>query len=321
MPILIRFLAAALLALAVHGAAAQGNSSKTLRLIVPFGPGGSMDLIARAFSAELGAELGVPAIVENRPGAGATIGTESAARSAPDGYTLYMGGSVALTITPALFKTVPYDPAKDFTPVALLSRFYLILSVHPSLPVKDVKGLIALARSRPNQLVLASGGTGTTSHLTGAMLGSMADIKLLHVPYKGGGESLVAIMSGEAQLAFTPVSLGMAQGKAGKLRSLGVSSTKRVATLPEVPAIAETIPGFEWSGWQVLMVPAGTPRPVLDRLQAAARKAVASPDFKGYLAKEGSEPFDSDPAAFPKFLAVEMAKNAKLVKIAGARVD
>jgi tripartite-type tricarboxylate transporter receptor subunit TctC len=277
--------------------------------------------MTRVLAQKMAEDIGQQVVIENRPGAGATIGTEAAARSAPDGYTLYMGGSVALTITPALFKTVPYDPAKDFSPVALISRFYLILSVHPSLPAKDVKGLVALARSRPNELVLASGGTGTTSHLTGAMLGSMANIKLLHVPYKGGGDSLVAIMSGEAQLAFTPVSLGMAQGKAGKLRSLGVSSPKRLASLPEVPAIAETLPGFEWSGWQVLMVPAGTPRPVLDRLQAAVRKAVASPDFKSYLAKEGSEAFDADPAGFPKFLAAEMAKNAKLVKIAGARVD
>jgi tripartite-type tricarboxylate transporter receptor subunit TctC len=302
-------------------AAAQSYPAKPVRLILPLAAGTGTDRMTRVLAQKMSEDLGQQVVVENRPGAGATIGTEAAARSAPDGYTLYMGGSVALTITPALFKTVPYDPAKDFSAVALLSRSYLILSVHPSLPAKDVKGLIALARSRPNELVLASGGTGTTSQLTGAMLGSMANIKLLHVPYKGGGDSLVAIMSGEAQLAFTPVSLGMVQGKAGKLRSLGVSSLKRVASLPQVPAIAETIPGFEWSGWQVLMAPAATPKPVLDRLYAATRKATGSAEFRDYLAREGSEPFDTPPSAFPKFLAAEMEKNAKLVKIAGARVD
>ena len=258
--------------------------------------------------------------MENRPGAGATIGTEAAAKALPDGHTLFMGGSVALTISPALYRKVAYDAARDFAPVALISRFHLVLATHPSLPVRNVKELIALARSRPGDLVMASGGSGTTSHLTGALFESMAKVKLLHVPYKSG-ESTIAILRGEAQLSFTPVSLAQQGIRSGKLRVLGVTSAERIAPLPDVPAIAETLPGFQWSGWQVLMVPAATPADVVKRLQTATQEVVRMPEFRGHLDREGSELFQAAPGEFPQFLREEIAKNAKLVRLSGARVD
>ena len=303
------------------GAIAQPYPARPVRLIVPLAPGTGTDQVSRALAQKMSEVLGQQVFVENRGGAGATIGTEIAARSAPNGYTLYMGGSVALTISPALYKKVAYDPAKDFAPVAMISRFYLVLSGHPSLPVKNMKELIALARKRPGEMIIGSGGSGTTSHLTAALLANMAKIELLHVPYKGGGTSLISIMSGESQLAFTPVSLAQQQVKHGKLRLLGVTSAKRIAPLPAVPAIAETVPGYEWSGWQVLMVPAGTPPEVMKPLQAAAQAAVTSPEFRGHLEREGSEPFQTPVERFPVFLREEIAKNARLVQISKARVD
>jgi tripartite-type tricarboxylate transporter receptor subunit TctC len=300
---------------------AQPFPSKPIRLIVPLAPGTGTDQVSRALAQKLTETLGQQVYVENRGGAGATIGTEVAARSAPNGYTLYMGGSVALTISPALYRKVPYDAVKDFTPISLISRFYLVLSGHPSLPVRNIKELIALARKRPGEMIIGSGGSGTTSHLTAALLINMAGVNLLHVPYKGGGNSLIAIMSGESQLAFTPVVLAQQQVKSGKLRLLGVTSAKRIAPLPEVPAITETVPGYEWSGWQVLMVPAGTPADVVKQLQAAAQSALGSPEFRGHLEREGSEPFQVPVSEFPQFLRGEVAKNAKLVQISGARVD
>jgi tripartite-type tricarboxylate transporter receptor subunit TctC len=310
-----------LAALTAGAATAQPFPAKPIRLIVPLAPGTGTDQVSRALAQKMSEQLGQQVFVENRAGAGATIGTEVAARSAPNGYTLYMGGSVALTISPALYKKVPYDPAKDFTPVALISRFYLVLSGHPSLPVRNMKELIALARKRPGEMVIGSGGSGTTSHLTAALLTNMAKIDLLHVPYKGGGTSLIAIMSGEAQLAFTPVVLAQQQVKHGKLRLLGVTSAQRIAPLPDVPAIAETVKGYEWSGWQVLMVPAGTPAEVVKQLHAAAQTALGSAEFKGHLEREGSEPFQTPVEQFLPFLRAEMAKNARLVEISRAQVD
>lgn len=289
-------------------------------MILPLAVGTGTDQMTRVLAQRMSEELGQQVVVENRPGAGATIGTEIAARAAPDGYTLYMGGSVALTISPALYRKVAYDPLSSFAAVALISRFYLVLSVHPSLPVRTTKDLIALARARPGELIIGSGGSGTTSHLTGALFQSMTRTKLLHVPYKGGA-ALFAIMTGEAQLAFTPVALARQNVEGGKLRLLGVSSPRRIASLPELPAIAETVPGFEWSGWQVLMVPAGTSSAISKRLQATVQKALTSQEFLSYLAREGSEPFDQPPEQFPQFLNAEIAKNAQLVKISGARVD
>jgi len=302
-------------------AIAQPYPARPVRLIVPLAPGTGTDQVSRALAQKMSEILGQQVFVENRGGAGATIGTEVAARSAPNGYTLFMGGSVALTISPALYKKVPYDPVKDFTPVSLISRFYLVLSGHPSLPVRNVKELIVLARKRPGEMIIGSGGSGTTSHLTAALLSNMAKIELLHVPYKGGGTSLISIMSGESQLAFTPVSLAQQQVKSGRLRLLGVSSLRRIAPLPDVAAIAETVPGYEWSGWQVLMAPSGTPQEALKPLQAAVQGALASPEFRSHLEREGSEPFQIPVEQFPQFLREEIARNAKLVQISGARVD
>jgi len=316
-----RILLVALACALPAAAPAQPFPAKPLRLIVPLAAGTGTDQVTRALAQLMAEPLGQQVVVENRPGAGAAIGTEFVARSAPNGYTLLMGGSVSLTITPALYRKVPYDPLRDFTAIAMVSRFFLVLTAHPSLPVKNVAGLIALAKARPGELIVASGGSGTTSHLTGALFTSLTGVNLLHVPYKGGGSSQVAVMSGEAQLSFTPVAVGQQFAKTGKLRLLGVSSTGRIAPLPQVPAIAESVPGFEWSGWQVVMVPAGTPPEIVKRLHGAVQAAATSSEFRTHLEREGSEPFQTAPGEFPQFLKAEMAKNAKLVQISGAKVD
>jgi tripartite-type tricarboxylate transporter receptor subunit TctC len=312
---------AALMCLAPQYAAAQ-YPEKSLRFIVPLAPGTGTDGMARFFSQKLADNLGQPVVVENRPGAGATIGTGAAARAAPDGYTLYMGGSVALTISPALYgRKLQYDGLKDFTPVSLISRFYLTLVTHPSMPVHGVKDLIKLAQSRPGELVLAAGGVGSTSHLTGALFQTMAKVDMSTVQYKGGGASMLAIMTGESQIAFTPVSVGSRHARGGKLRLVAVSSPERIPSHPKLEAIAETLPGFEWSGWQVVMVPAGTPEAIVERLHDGVRAVVTSAEFGAFLDKEGSELFELDRRKFPEFLRAEMEKNARLVKLAGARPE
>ena len=270
-------LCAAVCACVLH-AAAQPYPARPLRLIVPLAAGTGTDLMTRALAQKLAEQLGQQVVVDNRPGAGATIGTEAAARAAPDGYTVLMGGSVSLTISPALYKNVAYDPLRDFAPVALISRFFNLLVVHPSLPAKSVAELIALARARPGQLQMTSAGSGTTSHLAGELLKSMAKIDLLHVPYRSGSGPLVAVVSGEGHLTLVPVSLGLPFGSSGRLRMLGVTSSRRIAPLPAVPAIAETLPGYEWAGWQGLLLPAATPPEVVNRLREAALKAINTPN-------------------------------------------
>jgi tripartite-type tricarboxylate transporter receptor subunit TctC len=302
-------------------AAAQPYPARPLRLIVPLGAGTGTDLMSRALAQKLAEQLGQQVVVDNRPGAGATIGSEVVARAAPDGYTVLMGGSVSLTISPALYRKVAYDPVRDFAPVALISRFFNLLVVHPSLPVKSVSDLIALARARPGQLLMTSAGSGSTSHLAGELLKSMAKIDLLHVPYRSGSAPLVAVVSGEGHLTLVPVSLGVPFGKSGRLRMLGMTSPQRIAPLPQVPAIAESVPGYEWAGWQGLLVPAATPPELVKRLRDAVLNALNNAEFRDYIAAEGSELFDATPAQFTEYIRAEMTKNANLVRISGARAE
>jgi tripartite-type tricarboxylate transporter receptor subunit TctC len=301
--------------------AAQQYPAKPLRLIVPWTAGSGTDLMSRMIAQKLGETLGQQVVVDNRGGAGATIGTEAAARAAPDGYTLYIGGSVSMAISPVLYRKVAYDPVKDFAPVSLVSRFYNVLSVHPSVPVKSVKELIALARARPGQLVMASAGAGSTSHLAGELFKHMAKVDMLHVPYKGGGQMVIAVISGEGHVMFSPVSTATPHGKTGKLRLLGVSSPARIAPLPDLPTISETVPGYEFGGWQGLLVPAGTAQDIINRLHAAVLKSINTPEFKDYVASEGSELVGSTPGQFAQFIRSEVVKHASLVKASGARPE
>jgi len=303
------------------GAAAQSYPSKPVRLIVPWAAASGTDLMSRMIAQKLGENLGVQVVVDNRGGAGATIGTEVAAKSAPDGYTLYVGGSVSLAISPVIYPKVTYDSVRDFAPVSLITRFYNALSVHPSVPAKSVRELIAIAKARPGALVVPSAGAGSTSHLAAELFQSMTGTKVLHVPYKGGGQMVVAVISGEGQVMFSPVSTAVPHGKTGKLRLLGVSSTARIASLPEVPTIAETIKGYDYGGWQGLLVPAGTPADIVNRLHTGVLKVIATPEFRDYAAGEGSDIVGSTPDWFTQFLKSEVSKNAALVKAAGIKPE
>jgi tripartite-type tricarboxylate transporter receptor subunit TctC len=311
-------LAASLVALA---ASAQTYPSKPLRLIVPWSAGSGTDLMARSFAHKLTESVGQQVIVDNRGGAGALIGSEVAAKSPPDGYTLYIGGSVSMAISPALYSKVAYDPVKDFAPVSLVSQFFNALSVHPSVPAKNVKEFIALARSRPGELLMGSAGNGSTSHLAGELFKKMAKVNLTHVPYKSGGQLVTGVISGECHLSFSPVSTALAHMKTGKLRTLGVTSAKRLPSLPAVPAVAETVPGYEFGGWQAVFVPAGTSQDVVRRLNAAIVKAINTPEFKDYLAKEGSELVGSTPEQLAAFVRTEVAKNAELIRSAAIKPE
>ena len=303
------------------GAAAQNYPSKPVRLVVPWAAASGTDLMSRMIAQKLGENLGVQVVVDNRGGAGATIGTEVAAKSAPDGYTLYIGGSVSLAISPVIYPKVGYDAVRDFAPVSLITRFYNALSVHPSVPAKSVRELIAIAKARPGALVVPSAGAGSTSHLAAELFQSMTGTKMLHVPYKGGGQMVIAVISGEGQVMFSPVSTAVPHGKTGKLRLLGVSSAARIASLPEVPTIAEAIKGYEYGGWQGLLAPAGTPADIVNRLHAGVLKVIATPEFKDYAAGEGSDIVGSTPDWFAQFLKSEVTKNAALVKAAAIKPE
>ena len=304
-----------------QGAWAQAYPAKPIRFIVPWGAGSGTDLMARAFAQELTKAVGQQVVVDNRGGAGATIGTEIAARSPADGYFIYVGGSVSMVISPVLYSKVGYDPVRDFAPVSLVSRFYNVAGVHPSVPAKSIKELIALARSRPGDLLMGSAGSGSTSHLAGELFQSMTRVKMTHVPYKGGGQLVIAVLSGEAHLSFSPVSTAINHAKAGKLRLLGVSSPRRLASLPELPTIAETVPGYEFGGWQGILVPAGAPQDIVRRLHGAIQKAINTQEFRGYLAKEGSVLVGSTPEEFAAFIRAEVTKLTPLIRASGAKAE
>jgi tripartite-type tricarboxylate transporter receptor subunit TctC len=300
---------------------AQVYPAKPVKLIVPWAAASGTDLMSRMIAQKLAENLGQQVVVDNRGGAGATIGTDIAAKSAPDGYTLYIGGSVSMAISPVIYPKVGYDPVRDFATVSLITRFYNALSVHPSVPAKSVRELIAVAKARPGDLVVPSAGAGSTSHLAAELFQRMTGTKMLHVPYKGGGHMVIAVMSGEGQVMFSPVSTAVPHAKTGKLRLLGVSSAARIAALPEVPTIGETVKGYEYGGWQGLLVPAGTAADIVARLHAGVLKVIATPEFKDYASGEGSDIIGSTPDWFAQFLRAEVSKNATLVKAAGVKLD
>ena len=246
---------------------------------------------------------------------------EAAARSPADGYTLYIGGSVSMAISPVLYPKVGYDPLRDFMPVSLVSQFFNALSVHPSLPVKNVKEFIALGRARPGELLMGSAGNGSTSHLAGELFMQMTKVKMTHVPYKSGGQLVVGVVSGESQLSFSPVSTALTHMKTGKLRTLAVTRPKRLPSLPAIPTVAETVPGYEFGGWQAVFVPAGTSPDVVRRLNAAILKAINTPEFRDYLQKEGSELVGSSPEELATFVRAEVDKNTKLIRSAGIKPE
>jgi tripartite-type tricarboxylate transporter receptor subunit TctC len=305
----------------VSDAGAQSYPTKPVRVIVPWSAGSGTDLMSRSLAAKMTDALGQQVIVDNRGGAGAIIGSEVAAKSPADGYTLYIGGSVSMAVSPVLYTKVTYDPVRDFAPVSLVSQFFNALSVHPSVPVKNVKELIVLGRSESGALLMGSAGNGSTSHLAGELFKKMTNVRMTHVPYKSGGQLVIGVVSGESHLSFSPVSTALTHMKTGKLRTLGVTSLKRLPSLPDLPTVAETVPGYEFGGWQAVFVPAGSSPEVVRRLNAAILKAIHTAEFRDYLAREGSELVGSTPEQLATFLRAEVTKNADLIRSAGIRAE
>jgi len=295
--------------------------SRPIRLIVPYPPGGSTDPTGRAFAAWLTDALGQQVVVDNRPGAGSTIGHGLAAKATPDGYTLLLGTSGGLAVAPALGTKVPYDPVKDFTPIGLGVYTPFLLVVYPGLPATNLKELIALSKSQPNGVVFASVGVGTPNHLGGELLKVMAGFQFVHVPYKGGGPAVVDVIAGRAQALFGGIPYTGPQVKAGKLRAVAIGHPKRMSGWPDVPAIAETLPGFSNTTWFGLVGPAGTPKAVVDRINAEMKRAVANPGFARQLEALGLEPASSTPAEFRDMIASELKRWTQVIKEAGITVE
>jgi tripartite-type tricarboxylate transporter receptor subunit TctC len=318
---LIALLGMGVQAAAVTQAIAQTYPVRPIRMIVPLGPGGGTDVTSRLVSQKLSEQLGVPIVVENRPGAGTVIGTEAIVKAAPDGYTL-MTASPELSINPSLVRKLPYDTLKDLAAITQLTSGQYFISTHPSVPVRNVKDLVALARSHPGKLTYGSSGNGSANHLGGVMLQHMTGTKIIHVPYKSAAQSATALMSGEVDFMLSSTTAAINAIRAGRLRALAVTGPKRLALTPDVPTVSESaIPGFEITGWYMMLAPAGVSREILNRLQAETAKAVHSDAVKARLATLGTEPVGSTPDDCGRFLRAEIAKWAAVVRASGARRD
>lgn len=306
---------AALIALSAPPAVTAADyPQRPIRLLIPFAAGGGADVLARALSDKLAGALGTSVVVDNRPGAGGTLGTALVANAKPDGYTLLFT-SASYVFNPSLYRDLPFDPLKDFKPVTNFASTPHVLVVHPSLPVKSVKALLALARKRPGEIYFSSGGRGSSIHLASALFVYMAKINLVHVPYKGGGPAMLALISGEAQIMLPGVQPALPHVKSGLMRALGVSTQKRSPVLPDVPTIDEAgLPGYVKEPWFGLFAPAGVPESIIARLHQAAVKILKDPDIEKRLAAEGSVAVGNSPAEFDAFVRSEIAKWGKLIR-------
>ncbi|KGT81311.1 LacI family transcriptional regulator [Bradyrhizobium japonicum] len=315
------FLAACAAVLFSGAAPAQDYPSRPVKIIVPFPAGGSNDIIARIVAQKLTERNGQTFLVENRGGAGGNIGAETVASAEPDGYTLLLTAPPPLTINGALYKKLPFDPAKAFAPVALIASVPIVLVVNPSVQAKNVGELIALAKAKPGTLNFGSSGIGSTNHLAGELLKSMAGVDIVHVPYRGAAPAMNDLLAGQIPFMFDnmPAVLPQVQGKA--INAIAVAGAKRAEALPDVPTVADTIPGFEASSWFGLVAPAKTPAPALAKLSGELETILKMPDVKKRLAELGAEPGTVFGDAFGQFMTDETAKWGKLVKASGATVD
>ena len=300
---------------------AQPYPAKPIRLVVPYTPGAGTDTISRILAQKLGELLGQQIVIDNRPGAGGTIGTEIVAHAAPDGYTLLFAPT-SHAINPGIYPKLGFDTQKDFAPISVVASLPVVLAVEPSVQAKSVKELVALARSRPGQLTLASSGNGTVFHLTGELFKDAAGISFVHVPFKGGAPAVAALLGGQVNMTFeTSVTL-LPHIRSGKLRALGVASANRIALLPEVPTLAESgYPGILSENWYGMYAPAGTPREIIVRLYAELDRTIHHPEVREKLAAQGAEIREYTPEQTTAFLAAEMAKWARVVKASGAKID
>jgi tripartite-type tricarboxylate transporter receptor subunit TctC len=300
---------------------AQAYPAKTVRVVIPWPPGGSNDVVGRIVMQKLGETLGQQFVIDNRPGAAGSIGSDVVAKAPADGYTL-MVHSTTHVGNAHLYKKLPYDTLKDFAGVAMLVSQPGVLTVHPSLPAQSVKAFIALAKSRPGQILYSSSGNGSAPHLSMALFISMAGIDIVHVPYKGGAQQVTALVAGEAQASLATVSTVIEQIRAGKLRPLGVNSLQRVAVLPDTPPIAQAgVPGYEMSPWIGVFAPAGTPRAIVDRLHAEIGRILRMPDVTRNLSNQALEPSVASVDQFNATIKTDYEKYGKLIRLAGARVE
>lgn len=314
--------AAALAGITGTASAQSAYPNKPLRLIVPFAAGGPTDVLARVIGQKLGESLGQPVVVESRPGAGGNIASDHVAKASPDGYTLILGTVGTHAINASLYSKLPFDTARDFAPIALVASATIVMVVHPSVPAATVNEFVALAKSRPQPFSMASPGSGTPHHLAGELFKTVTAVDMVHIPYKGAAPALNDIMGGQASVGFVSLPAALPHVKAGKLRALGITATKRSVVAPDVPTIAESgAPGYEVENWYGVLAPAGTPREILNKLNDAIIKLLQAKDVKELLNNQGFEVLQSTPDQFAAFSKTELVKWAKLVKLSGAKAD
>lgn len=321
-PIYAAVAASTLLLVSVAQAASsspeQAYPSKSIRMIIPFPPGGGNDIVARVLAVRMGEQLGQSVVADNRGGAGSIIGTELAAKALPDGYTLLLGGSASMSINPSLRKRLPYDPIRDFTPVSLVGTAPHILVVHPTVMAKTTKDLIDLAKAWSGKLNLASTGIGTPVHLAGELFKSMTKVDMVQVHYKGGGPGYIGLLAGEVNVCFCGLASAKPFLRDGKLHAIAVTSAKRTVTMPEIPTIAESgLPGYEVVGWYSIVLPAGAPKPIVTRLHAEIFKALAADEVKKNFDVQGIDVVGSTPEVLLAYNRKEIEKWAKVIKFAG----
>ena len=303
-------------------AGAQEYPTKPIRLVITYPPGGNTDLVGRALALKLGEFMGQQVVVDNRGGAGGVLGSMITAQSAPDGYTIMLGTSAGMVINPLLSRKLTYDPVRDFAPVSMVVIVPQLLVIHPQLPVKNVRELIAFAKAKPGYLNAGSSGVGTPNHFGTELLKWLAGVDIVHVPYKGGAPALTDLLGGQIQMAFSSVPAVLPHIKAGRLVALGVGSAKRSPALPNIPTIAEAgVPGYEYTTWYGIFAPAKTPRTLIARLNAEIVKAMETPDIKDRFTALGGDPDPGTPEELRAYMANESAKWAKIIKAANIRVE
>jgi tripartite-type tricarboxylate transporter receptor subunit TctC len=318
---LVGFLFIATLLCCAETVSAQAYPNRPIRLLIPFSPGGSYDVVARMIAQSLGESWGQQVVVDNRPGAAGRIGAEMVAKSTPDGYTITLFGNNQ-TIVPSVYRSVPYDMERDFSPVTLVAEIGQVLVVHPSVPAKSVSELVALAKAKPRLLNFGSGGTGGITHLSGELLKSMAGVDIVHVPYKGSAPAMLDLLGGQMQLMLLNTLNAIPHVKSGKLRGLAATSIKRSRYMPELPTLDESgLRGYDITEWYGVLVPAKTPRNVIDKLNAELVRIISAPDTKEQLAKQAAEPVTNSPSEFAAFLKADRLKYDKIVKDAGIRPE
>jgi tripartite-type tricarboxylate transporter receptor subunit TctC len=304
-----------------HAALADVYPSKPVRLILPFPPGGGTDILGRLIGERLSAGLGQPVVIDNRGGAGGNVGAEAAARAAPDGHTLLLAATT-LAISPSLYARLAYDPLKDLTPISLVATVPNVMVTHPSVPVRNLEEFIALAKSRPGELNFGSGGSGTSNHLGGELFNMVAGVKLVHVPYKGVNLAMNDVLAGNVQLVLIGIPAVAPHIRAGRLRALAVLAPQRSPALPDVPTAAEAgLPGFEVTTWYGVLAPAGTPRPIIQRINTELIRVMNAPELQARLADLATEPRTGTPEEFGAYLREEMSKWAEVIRKAGIRAE